>query len=1639
MKTIEINAQVTYRSLFGHGGVTSRVCRAAWLAVLVLLAFGFFDSGAAAGYGYRMAITVKANQVSGTLTDFPVLVSIPGSATSGLRTAANGGHVQNSNGYDIVFRAADGTTQLAHEVEKYVAIDGTLVAWVKVPSLTNGTIIYVYYGDSTVTTSQQNPTAVWDSNYKGVWHLNNNNFNDSTSNANNGTNSGTNDVAGQMANGRNFDGTSDRISVGTSTGLQPASLTYSFWVKRTAAWTNLDKVLGYFKGAWDGNGWYLDSYDVSNANRPLNLMVNGQNYFAFSGNTDPDTFYPSNTWTYIVVTFNSSTRTATAYKNNTSLSVSSSGSPIAISTTADTKYLSPKSGETTGIIGNIDEVRISNTVRAAGWITTEYNNQSSPSAFHAIGAEENIGGPVYHNITALAGTNGSISPSGILPVVHGSNQTYTITVATGYRVSQVLVDGQAAVLSSGQYTFSNVTAEHTISISFEAVSSGTPPDETIDVPGCARNINVSYGNTGFNAGDLSLTSVGVTEQNTLLLNTGYYAIDPNNIVIPFTQDVYATFFYENAAFSQNDFGWILASDGKDAVHDASKRHVVYTNINDNNNNGILDDREGSGANALANQVKLGTFNAGTEIVFWLHWQSDDYSDNNYYYTKTAWNPDTYTSNLDGCPDNTFTKTYLLGANYTGWSGCNSSNESNGLWSNGWMDASAVTRLKNTWGIDFTNATSPLTFTRGQKFSHVVTATPRDKPNEWILGWEDWPGGLDTDLNDFIFHIERQTGGRAALTNPITPEEAEAYYTGVTATIYDYLPCTGVTNLTYSISIDNGANWTPITTWDEMWESNTSKALVRKLDSWTPGTPAYTMKKVRIDFAGLGLSGRELLWKADFTSNRAGCEPQVLDVILDADTASHGTFSRNSPVVKANVLYSGYYETPASSWREKSLRGHLEATRLYDPSNPDATSTADLWDAGTVLKARNPSTRVIYFPSIAIGQVAGEQVAVGDGTTTTFSGTLASAPIAATTVSITDGRETFIDKHTDLLEGSLGGRGSINRFTGAFSLTFTSAPIENASIQASYQNYQASSDLLPFVAGNVNKGTLGLDNSYIIPSGYVYDFDRDNDADDNDAHWLMNWVRGYELGTTTPREWLLDPIDHSTPALLTVPGRPLWYFGTATSKAEQQSFDQFADAHGTRRSVVFVGSRSGMLHAFDAGAFRYGDNTCTSAVENRGYFQWTSTCPPIPSTPNPDYGTGSELWAFIPANLLPRLKNNLLATMNQERTSDYDQAYVDASPALSDVFINGAWRTVLLSAEGNGGDTVFCLDVTEPTSPNFMWEFSDPDLFRSRSSPSVAKIGRIIRNGKAKWVAFFVSGNDDRYDRTQYPSVYMIDIETGSVLERIFLTAAGSAGIGGVPSGQPAIVDSDGNGYIDRFYIGTDKGFMYKVNIPDDPDTVKFNISQCVVNRDYIDSTNAEVTSGAHYQPIYGSPVVSVTNTVNSNFSLNYEVSIFYGTGDSPYYKDDINAEGTNYYFFAYKDTAAKGECNESLASLDWFYELPEGERVFASAFAAAGQIYFGTSTAETEDPCASDSLSNNNGELYAIDMKDPERVDGKVVPNLKQKVGNMVSPPVVYDQHLFYKSFDGEPMPHALGNAGWNNETITVPNGVEVKMWREVF
>ena len=85
-------------------------------------------------------------------------------------------------------------------------------------------------------------------------------------------------------------------------------------------------------------------------------------------------------------------------------------------------------------------------------------------------------GTILYAITATAGANGSISPSGTVKVASGGSQTFTITPATGYEIDTLKVDG-SAVSSATSYTFSNVDKAHTIEAIFKKTQSPEPTPE----------------------------------------------------------------------------------------------------------------------------------------------------------------------------------------------------------------------------------------------------------------------------------------------------------------------------------------------------------------------------------------------------------------------------------------------------------------------------------------------------------------------------------------------------------------------------------------------------------------------------------------------------------------------------------------------------------------------------------------------------------------------------------------------------------------------------------------------------------------------------------------------------------------------------------------------------------------------------------------------------------------------------------------------------------------------------------------------------------------------------------------------------------------------------------------------------------
>ena len=179
--------------------------RLAALLLFFIVAAAAMPTASAAGWDYYRAINIDNTQVSGSadLSSFPVLIN---HTASWLQRADSGDHVRRADGYDIVFTNADNSSLLDFEIEEYNGTAGTLVAWVRIPTLDHdaNTTIRLWYGNSAAT-DWSNPTGVWDTNYKGVWHLlgdGTTSLPESTSNSNTGTKTAiggpANDASGQI-------------------------------------------------------------------------------------------------------------------------------------------------------------------------------------------------------------------------------------------------------------------------------------------------------------------------------------------------------------------------------------------------------------------------------------------------------------------------------------------------------------------------------------------------------------------------------------------------------------------------------------------------------------------------------------------------------------------------------------------------------------------------------------------------------------------------------------------------------------------------------------------------------------------------------------------------------------------------------------------------------------------------------------------------------------------------------------------------------------------------------------------------------------------------------------------------------------------------------------------------------------------------------------------------------------------------------------------------------------------------------------------------------------------------------------------------------------------------------------------------
>ncbi len=230
----------------------------------------------------------------------------------------------------------------------------------------------------------------------------------------------------------------------------------------------------------------------------------------------------------------------------------------------------------------------------------------------------------------------------------------------------------------------------------------------------------------------------------------------------------------------------------------------------------------------------------------------------------------------------------------------------------------------------------------------------------------------------------------------------------------------------------------------------------------------------------------------------------------------------------------------------------------------------------------------------------------------------------------------------------------------------------------------------------------------------------------------------------------------------------------------EPYSEFRRDYRLRGRVIYVGANDGMMHAFDSGR----------SVDSSG-------------NPVADAGTGEEIFAYVPREIASSLSR--LTNPNFEFTP-----YVDNTPVVRDVLVNGLWRTILVGTLRRGGQGLFALDVTDPTqiteataSSTVLWEFSDD--VPAVAGADVRRLGytfgrpNISRLANGKWMVVVPGGynNDEVDDRTGdgSASLFFLDIADGSLIREINIPLARGLA-------TPTMGDYDDD-FIDEFAVAGD--------------------------------------------------------------------------------------------------------------------------------------------------------------------------------------------------------------------------------------------
>jgi len=319
----------------------------------------------------RMKMTIDHTEISSSLANFPVLIYL--SSSSGIYRDSVVGvfNEVGSSSKKIAVTTSDGTTQCYVEIEKWDSANSKAWLWVNVSSVssTADTILYLYYDSSHADNTNYvgDPTStpakrVWDSYFKGVFHLGETSggsgaIKNSTSTSNGGTDSGspTFGATGEVDGAINFDGTNDYINLGKAFQTITTAITIEGWMKPDVVadqkyWFSVGLNSPAFKGVVVGTVGTSGkiSCETGDGSAMNNLLSSGT--------------YSTTSLIYVVVTWDGTTKKIFlngAYDNSKFFS-----GPIKYDTTQISLI---GMGWTSGgyFDGIVDEVRVSNAARTS--------------------------------------------------------------------------------------------------------------------------------------------------------------------------------------------------------------------------------------------------------------------------------------------------------------------------------------------------------------------------------------------------------------------------------------------------------------------------------------------------------------------------------------------------------------------------------------------------------------------------------------------------------------------------------------------------------------------------------------------------------------------------------------------------------------------------------------------------------------------------------------------------------------------------------------------------------------------------------------------------------------------------------------------------------------------------------------------------------------------------------------------------------------------------------------------------------------------------------------------------------------------------------------------------------------------------